>query len=422
MNIAYITSVYARASDTFIRSEVLELRARGHQVHTFSIRRQHEDQAVSAEVEAEQARTDYILSHGPLALLRAFAFEAIRQPRRMLATLSLAWRTRSPGAKAALYQLIYVVEAAYLAQRLRALRVDILHNHIAENSATVAMLASELSGIPYSMTVHGPGIFFHPLRWALPEKIARAAFTACITEFCRSQCMLFSDPRHWHKLHVVRCAVGRSFIDIDPQPVPNTARLLFVGRLCAEKGLPLLMDAMRRHVQGGGHASLALVGDGPLRGEVEAFVERHGLAAHVQMLGWRSSEQVREELEASRALVLPSFAEGLPVVIMEALALGRPVVATRIAGIPELVVDGDNGWLVSPGSIDELVAALDAVASLDTARLEAMGRRGVAAVRRLHDLRSEVSVLEAAFRAVVTRREPGSVALEGVGRGATEAR
>lgn len=417
MKIAYLTSVYARASDTFIRSEVIELRHRGHEVHTFSIRRQPEDQAVSAEVASEQARTDYILSHGFAALLKAFVSETLRSPARMLSTLALAWRTRSPGPKAAAFQLIYAVEAAYLSSRLRSLQIELLHNHIAENSATVAMLASELSGIPYSMTVHGPGIFFHPLRWALPEKIARATFTACITEFCRSQCMLFSDSSHWAKLHVVRCAVGRSFMTVEAAPIPQAPRLLFVGRLCAEKGLPLLMEAMRRHVHGGGTAQLALVGDGPLRKEVETFIQQHGLAGRVELLGWRSSEQVRDELNASRALVLPSFAEGLPVVIMEALAMGRPVISTRIAGIPELVIDGANGWLVSPGSVDELVTAIDAASRAQPQTLATMGHHGATAVRRLHDLQREVSALEDCFRVAIRHPAPDRRDAGPVGQG-----
>jgi len=398
MKIAYFTSTYARASDTFIRSEVLELRARGHSVHTFSVRRQAQDQNVSEEVCSEQASTDYILSHGPGVLLAAFAAAALRNPRSMLQTLVLAWRTRSPGIKALLFQLIYVVEAAYLASRLRHLGIDILHNHIAESSASVAMFASQLSGVPYSMTVHGPGIFYHPLRWALPEKIRRSAFTACITHFCRSQCMVFAPPADWAKLHVVRCAMGRDFIDAAPAPIPDSPRLVFVGRLCAEKGLPVLVEAVARLVEQGGRCELALVGDGPLRADIERIIRDRGLKASIRLLGWKSSGEVRAELENSRALVLPSFAEGLPVVIMEALALGRPVVTTTIAGVPELVRNGENGWLVPAGSVADLVLALRDVISADPARLTQMGRLGSARVAEAHRLEREVDKLEDLFQ------------------------
>jgi glycosyltransferase involved in cell wall biosynthesis len=394
MRIAYLTSIYARASDTFIRSEVLELRERGHAVATFSIRRATEDANVSDEVRSEQAGTDYILSHPAWALLGAFSGQLLSRPAATARAAALAWRTRPPGAKALLLQAVYLIEAAYLAQQLIARRIEILHNHIAENSATVAMLASAISGVPFSMTVHGPGIFYHPLRWALPEKIARAAFTACISHFCRSQCMVFADPVHWPRLQIVRCAVGRSFMDVPIAPIPAAPRLVCVGRLCAEKGMLVLVQAVAQFVAAGGRCELVLVGDGPLRGAIEALIAEHHLEDAVRILGWKDSDAVRAEIERSRALVLPSFAEGLPVVIMEALALGRPVLTTQIAGIPELVVHGDNGWLVAPGSVDELVAAIGELVAAPVDALQAMGRHGAARVAAQHGLKSEVSKLE----------------------------
>ncbi|UUX96836.1 glycosyltransferase family 4 protein [Aquabacterium sp. J223] len=403
MNIAYLTSVYARPSDTFVRSEVIELRRRGHAVHTFSIRREAQAASVSEELASEQARTDYILSHGPAPLLLAFLVLLLQRPRRMAATAALAWRTRSPGLKALLLQAVYLVEAAYLARRLQSLQVDVLHNHIAENSATVAMLASALSGVPFSMTVHGPGIFYRPLRWALPEKVQRAAFTACITEFCRSQCMVFTPTDAWDRLHVVRCAVGRSFMDVSPQPIPPAPRLVFVGRLCAEKGLPVLVEAVARLVERGVAIEVALIGDGPLRGHVERAVRERRLGAALQLLGWKGSDEVRAEIERSRALVLPSFAEGLPVVLMESLALGRPVVTTTIAGIPELVESGRNGWLVPPGAVEPLAEAMAAVAHADPQVLAEMGHDGARRVRRLHHLGTEVDKLEALLAAAAAR-------------------
>ncbi|RYE81786.1 MAG: colanic acid biosynthesis glycosyltransferase WcaL [Oxalobacteraceae bacterium] len=401
MRIAYITSVYARASDTFIRNEVIELRRRGHEVFTFSIRRDAADAHVSDEVRSEQASTDYVLEHSKLSLVANFLSLALGRPARVFSTMSLARSSRVKGVKSALLHWVYLIEAAYVARRLQALGIEVLHNHIAENSATVAMYASLLSGVPYSMTVHGPGIFFHPREWALHEKVQRSSFTACITEFCKSQCMLFSERWAWPKLHIVRCGVGQAFEQAKTLPMPATPRLVFVGRLCAEKGVPLLIEAVARHVAAGGACELALVGDGPMRGEIERIIAERGLGGSIRILGWQSSEGVRAEIERSRVLVLPSFAEGLPVVIMEALALGRPVISTRIAGIPELVADGENGWIVSPGSVDELQAAIAAATAADPERLAEMGRAGVVAVRAWHHLGTEVDKLEGLFRKVV---------------------
>jgi colanic acid/amylovoran biosynthesis glycosyltransferase len=402
MKIAYLTSFYARASDTFIRNEVVELRARGHTVHTFSIRRAS-DPHLSQEVLAEQATTDYILSHGAGVLLVAILQQTLGHPVATIKACKLAWKTRSPGTTSTLRQLAYLTEAAYLAGRLRRLGVQLLHNHIAENSATVAMLASEMSGVPFSMTVHGPGIFYHPLNWALPEKIRRSAFTACISHFCRSQCMLFTSPEDWSKLRIVRCAVGRGFETRSLTPIPAAPRLVCVGRLYAEKGLLVLVEAVAQYVQRGGQCEVVLIGDGPLRASIERMIADRGLQRSIVLRGWQSSAAVADELRRSRAMVVASFAEGLPVVVMEALAMGRPVVSTAIAGIPELVEPGKSGWLVPAGSVDDLAAAIGEVARAESARLEEMGRYGAGQVALLHNLDREVDTLEALFRDVVER-------------------
>lgn len=394
MNIAYFTSVYARASDTFVRSEVIELRKRGHVVRTFSIRRDAQDASVSEEVRAEQASTDYLLERGAWRLLSAFLGTALKHPKRMAKTFRLAQKTRTPGVGGAFMHLVYIVEAAYLARRLQALEIRILHNHIAENSATVAMYASLLSGIPFSMTVHGPGIFFHPRQWALGKKVERSAFTACITNFCRSQCMLFAPASAWPKIHIVHCAVGSSFEAVGAKAMPQAPRFVFVGRLCAEKGLAVLVEAVARHVESGKPCELVLIGDGPLRGDVQRVIEQRALHGSIRIIGWKNSAEVRDEIEASRALILPSFAEGLPVALMESLALRRPVIATQIAGIPELVSHRVNGWLVAPGSVDDLVQAIGEAVDAPVSRLQEMGEEGARRVRASHHLQTEVDRLE----------------------------
>ncbi|MET0267766.1 MAG: glycosyltransferase family 4 protein [Duganella sp.] len=395
MHIAYITSIYARASDTFIRNEVLALRQRGHTVDTFSIRKAEAEQEVDDEVAREQASTDYILRQSPLTLLSALLKETLRAPGRMLATARLAWTTRALGMRGTLLQGVYLVEAAYLAGRLRARGVQVLHNHVAENSANVAMLASCLSGIPFSMTVHGPGIFYDPRKWALAEKIRRSAFTVCITHFCKSQCMVFVPPADIAKLHVVRCSVGAPFRNVAPLPIPDVPRFVCIGRLCPEKGMLVLIEAVAAHVAAGGRCEVNIIGDGPSRPLMEQMIEVHGLQQSVRLLGWQGSTVVRGEIERSRALILPSFAEGLPIVVLETLALGRPVISSRINGIPELVVTGRNGWLTTPAAVEELVAVLAQASTATPEQLQEMGRIGAQDVHRLHGLETEIDKLEA---------------------------
>ncbi|MDO9383491.1 MAG: glycosyltransferase [Hyphomicrobiaceae bacterium] len=394
MRIAYIAGAYARASDTFIRNEVVELRARGHDVFTFSIRRDANVGQVGADVLSEQASTNYILENPKSEIIAGVLRGMFGNAPAFAKAVLLAWRTSAPGLKGHVLQFAYLIEAAYLAHCLQQLKIDILHNHIAENTATVAMLASEISGVPFSMTVHGPGIFYHPRKWALGEKIARSAFTATITNFCKSQCMLFSDQAAWAKLHVVRCSAGRRFEGQAEVPIPDAPRLVFVGRLCAEKGVPILLEAVSTLAAGGQPCEVVLVGDGPLRGEIEQMITGRKLQANVKILGWQSSERVRAEIEKSRALVVPSFAEGLPIVVMEAFAMGRPVVSTQVAGIPELVQHGQNGWLVAPGSAEALAGALAEAARMPAAEIAQMGRTAAADLRRMHDFTEQMNLLE----------------------------
>lgn len=371
--IAYLTGEYPRATDTFIQREVAGLRANGIEVFTASIRKTGVEHLVGEEQRAEAAKTFYVLdaAKSPRHLLTCHARALRKSPGRYFRALRLAIRTRPPGLKAGLYQLFYFAEAAVLADHLQRNGVTHLHNHIAKASCTVAMLMSELSGIPYSFTLHGPDIFFEPHHWRLDEKIARARFVACISHFCRSQAMAFSVPDHWSKLHIVHCGIepGR-YDDVSERAGHN---LLFVGRLAAVKGLPVLFDALEALQPTHPDLRVTIIGDGPDRAALEARARR--LSSMVQFVGYKSQAEVAETLRRMDMLVLPSFAEGVPVVLMEAMAAGIPVVTTRIAGVPELVEDGVAGILVLPGDVAALANAISTL--LDDPDLRSdMGRAG----------------------------------------------
>jgi len=401
MIIGYLTNQYARASDTFIRSEVEQLRRNGHLVHTFSVRRPDDDQLISDSVRRERANTHYILEQGMARLLASVLWAFTTRPGRGLAAAHLAWRTRQHGIARVVRQVAYFVEACHLARCLRATGVQHLHNHFADNSASVAMLTSVISGIPYSSQVHGPQIFYAPVAWALSEKISRSAFTSCISYFCRSQCMAFASSEMWDRLHIVHCGLDASFLDEVLTPIPTAPKLVCVGRLSEEKGQLVLIEAIRQLAAEGSPVEVTLVGDGPMRPAIESFVRHHNLSARIHLRGWCDSDAVRQEIRAARGLVLSSFAEGLPVVIMEAMALGRPVIATAIAGIPELVEPGVSGWLIPAGSIDGLTTAIRELTATPINQLEAMGRAASTKVARHHDIRSEVAWLETLFEASI---------------------
>ena len=394
LRVAYLTGRYPEVSLTFILREVEALRRSGLEVLTCSIRRTPPEQHLGlAEKEAAQT-TFHVLesARNPLSLLAAQSY-LLRSPIRYLGALRLAWATRSPGWKAAVYQLIFFVEATILARHLERNGVEHIHNHFVFGSATVAMLASKLTGIPYSFTLHGPADLFEPYRWALKEKTARAAFVVAISHFARSQLMFFSDPDDWHKLHVVHCGVDADRYDEDRPARKDAAfRLLFVGRLARVKGLRVLFDALRSLASDFPNLRLHLVGDGPDRAELEAVAD-----AHVTFAGYKSQAEVAALMKEADLFVLPSFAEGVPVVLMEAMASRLPVIATRVAGVAELVEENVSGLLVPPGDTDALAQAIRTLVT-DRERSTAMGEAGQAKVAADFDIDTEAAKLAALFR------------------------
>lgn len=387
--IAYVTGEYPKVSHTFIQREVEQLRALGVEVLPCTVRRPPPATVVGPGQAAEAARTFGILeaAKNPGRLLAAHARMLRRDPGRWLSALRLAWKIRPPGLKAFLWQMFYFLEAGVFCDHLIARGAVHMHNHFGDASGSLTMIASEMSGIPFSITLHGPTIFFEMHRWRLDEKVARAAFIACISHFCRSQAMLFSDQAHWGKLRLVHCGILPERYGTVPRP-DFSGHVAFVGRLDAVKGVTLLLEAFAalraRHPQ----ARLTIAGDGPARALLER--QAQGLGDAVRFAGYLDEPAVGRLLEEADMLVLPSFAEGLPVVLMEALASRIPVIATQVAGVPELVQDGISGFIVPPGDVETLVARLDQLLR-DPALCARMGAAGRLKVEAEHDIRTEVA-------------------------------
>ena len=394
--IAYLTGHYPKVSHTFIQREVLALRKLGLDICTCSIRRA-DDKDINHDQMDELASTFFVLqtAKSPTRMLGALARRVTRNPGGMLRALRLAWTTRAPGARAALWQLFYFLEAVVLARHLEEIGARHLHNHFVDGSCTVAMLTSELTGIPFSFTLHGPTELFEPAVWRLDEKIARAAFSVFISHFARSQGMLFSDPAHWDRMRIVHCGIEPHRYGTARQAEPGK-NILFIGRLAAVKGATLLLDAFVRVLETHPDAHLTLVGDGPDRPTLEAKVKRLGIADQVTFTGYLGQDDVAAALNAADLLVLPSFAEGVPVVLMEAMAARLPVIASRVGGVQELVEDGVSGRVLPPGDIDALVAALDGLLSDPDMRAQ-MGQAGRAKVVAEFDVAREAQWLSQLF-------------------------
>ena len=385
--IAYLVNTYPNTSVSFIRREIRGIEAHAGPVSRFTLRR-WDTPLVDPDDLEEDRKTRAVLETGAAGLAKALAKAAFARPGRFLRALrqssALGRRGRSSG-QGTLRHLIYLAEACVLLDWHREAGTEHVHVHFGTNSTAVALLCRTLGGPPFSFTAHGPEEFDKPHALALDLKVRGSAFAVAVSEFGRSQLSRWVDYEHWSRLQVVHCGLDPLFLRAEPSPPPAARRLICVARLAEQKGLPVLIEAAGRLKAEGTDFELSIVGDGPLRGEIEALIARLGLGDSVRLLGWKGGPEVRDLMLSHRAMVLPSFAEGLPVVIMEALALGRPVVTTWVAGIPELVRPGENGWLVPPSSVDALARAMREALDAPVETLDAMGRRGAALVAERHD-------------------------------------
>lgn len=395
--IAYFINQYPKVSHSFIRREILALERQGTQVQRIALRGWN-DEIVDPEDMRERDRTHYVLQGGAMQLLTASFQAMVSRPLRFARALRLALKMAGRAERPLPYHLIYLAEACRILPWLESSGTTHMHAHFGTNPAEVVMLAHALSGLPYSFTVHGPEEFDKPEFIGLPEKIRRAAFVVAISSFGKSQLFRWIGHDAWDKIKVVHCGLDLDAFDHAPPAPADAPRLVCVGRLCEQKGQLLLIEAAQALALKGVRFELVLAGDGEMRAELESLIVKYGLKDRVSITGWLTSEQVRKELQAARALVLPSFAEGLPVVIMESMAMGRPVLTTAIAGIPELVQDGRHGWLFSAGALDELVHAIEACLRATPAELECMGTMCRESVRERHDIDREAAKLLALFR------------------------
>ena len=404
MRIAYLVNRYPAVSHSFIRREILALERQGHEIMRLSVRG-CDEVLQSKEDLQERTRTRYVLQGGALPLLAALARIAVNSPLKLAKALGLIWRVGRKSDRPLTVHFIYLLEACQIFLWLRTEKIEHLHAHFGTNSAEVAMLVRELGGPSWSFTAHGPEEFDKSEFIALPEKIRRAHAVAAVSSFGRSQLFRQVSHEYWSKIQVIHCGIEAGFHDKAPDRPADARRLVCVGRLCEQKGQLLLLEAVQRLVARGTKLELVLAGDGEMRPEIETLIALYKLQDVVRITGWISSDQVREELLAARALVLPSFAEGLPVVIMEAMALRRPVISTFVAGIPELIHSGEHGWLIPAGDVEGLAAAMQDCLEQPPEAMTRMGNAAHARVLERHDIDKEATKLTALFQAASNRAD-----------------
>lgn len=389
--IAYLMSHYPAISHAFVLREVEHLRATGLEIDTLSIHHAADEELLSAGDRAAAATTASVLPTDARELVSAHLVALACAPRRYFSTLARALRTGTPGLRERLWHLFYFAEAVILLRHCRRAGIAHLHAQFADSATDVAMLVTHyrrgqrVDGQPctWSLAVHGSVEFYNVDRHALTDKIEDAKFAVAISDFGRSQLMRLSDSSRWNHIHVVRCGVDLAVYEPPPgrSGSATAAEVLFVGRLLHGKGLSLLLEAVAELRRRGLDVTVTVVGDGPARAEVEAAAHSFGLSAHVRFLGSIGQDDLLARYGAADVFCLPSFAEGIPVVAMEAMAMELPVVTTRIMGIPELVEDGTHGLLVPPGRVDALIDALERLvrAPEERGRMGAAGREKVRA-------------------------------------------
>lgn len=396
LRVAYLVNQYPKVSHTFIRREILALEALGVTVDRFALRGWDGDAVDSVDLQ-ERDKTVYTLKNGILALMMGLGRRFLRQPCTVWQGVRAAMAMARGGMRPWPYHLVYLAHASWILDQLERQPVDHLHAHFGTNPAEIANLVHEMGGPTYSFTVHGSDEFDHAPRLALPRKFGGASFVAAISAYTRSQLMRYLQPDLWHKIKVVHCGLPKSSFEAVEAP-GRVGSFLCIGRMDVEKGHLVLLDAFAKVRSIHPKAKLVLAGDGALRAMIEARIAALGLTHAVRITGWIDSDQVRQEIRNCHVMVQPSLIEGLPVVIMEAMAQRRAVISTFVAGIPELVIPGENGWLVPAGTIDELAHAMEQSLSLPTEHMKAMCDAGYARVKTQHHIITEAGKLKMLFQ------------------------
>jgi colanic acid/amylovoran biosynthesis glycosyltransferase len=379
VRVAYLNTEYPALSHTFIEREIRAVRALGVCVETFSVRRPGQHSRLGEAHEKAAHETFYILDG--LAPMVSSVFRAlVASPAGFLRALVASQQLAPPGLKSRVTHVAYACEGMRLAYELRRRKLGHLHVHMANSGTAVAMMACRYApSLRYSISIHGSAEFFHVDSWRLAPKAEGAMFVRCISDFCRAQVMTWTNPRVWDNFHIVHCGIESAVYLPRPARQPGPLRLITVGRLHPIKGYHLLLDAVAALARDGLIVDLDMVGDGPERAALEKRAQVLGLGGRVRFSGAVSQEAIGGHYDHADAMVVSSFMEGVPVVLMEAMAKELGVVATRVGGVPELVEEDVSGILVNAGSADALVASIRVlVADPDLCR-----RQGVAGRKRV---------------------------------------
>lgn len=421
--LAYLVNQYPAPSHTFIRREIAALEKLGWKVHRFSHRRSRMALVDPLDL-AEANRTHVLADQGFTRLFIDFALSLLARPWRVAVEF-----VRAGAAGFGWREVGYLLLACSFGRRMRELGVTHVHAHFGTNPAAVAMICRRIFGVTYSLTLHGPEEFADPRRLRLMEKIDGAEFVVAISQAGRDELRRIA-PAAVEKIKLVRCGLDKSWFEISAPAIASSTTFVAVARLDEQKNPLLLIEAATILAKRGVRFELVLIGDGPLRGEVISYLSaavsdenlRTGVSADsgqelplhfklsegatVQVVGWQTQDQIISHLCESRALVLSSRAEGLPVAIMEAFALARPVIATDVGGVSELVQNDVTGWLVKPNDAIAIADAMFTCLAASSDQLIQMGNAGRELLRINHEIGRSATALDGLFRQYNVAQDP----------------
>jgi len=393
-NIAYILPRFPVLTQTFVLYEILALQEGGISIDVFPLLRER-PKVLHPEVKQLVEEAHYHGAMSPKVLLANLTFVA-RRPRTYFRTLLEVVRGSWKSWKYLLGGLAMFPKSVLFAIEIQKRGITHIHAHFSNHSALSALVVHRLSGIPFSFTAHGSDL--HIDRCMLRQKVDAAVFVVAISEYNRRMIVQESGPEAGAKVHVIHCGIDMTFFKpVSERRQDGALGIVCVGSLLEVKGHTYLIEACRQLRNSGVKFYCHLVGDGPLRPELQRQIEKASLRDKVLMRGALPRTEVLELLRGSDVIVQPSVQtaagsrEGIPVALMEGMALGLPAVASRLSGIPELVEHGKSGLLVAPRNSGEIAEALCTLAA-DPDLRGRLGRAGREKVGREFDLRMNAAI------------------------------
>ncbi len=389
--VGYVLTHYPKLAQTFIAGEIEAVERAGQPLRIFAMNAPEPSEIRRPNAEAKVARTVY-LKPALAAGVSVFALQSLRHPLGMARVLRTAVSSSGGHPARIARRLSHLAQAALVARYAQRDGIERLHAHFGLAPATIAWLATAIARASgrkeacFSFTIHGFHDFVDPAETRLDLKAADATAVFCISDFTRSQLCLTTDPGWWPRYHVVRCGIDvGAFVYRDPPALGARPRVIAIGRLSPEKGFAVLIEAVAKLRRRGNDLDLQIIGEGPERGALEAQIAALGIGNSVGLVGELTPGDVRRELAASDVFAMPSFNEGLPISIMEAMAVGVPVVTTWIAGIPELAREGNTALTVPPADAEPLAQAIQRLLQDEPLRLK-LARAARTLVEQQHDL------------------------------------